>query len=326
MSTEPSPHVLAWELFNEVQYTDAVRNGQTADVAAWHREMAAFLRAQDPNRHLVTSSSDLGLAGVFDAVDYLQPHSYPPDPLASAAALPPGRGRPIFFGEFGPQSNLRGDAGTFLHAALWASIASEASEGPRPSWRSRRTRRRSSSRAEMRCWRDRCRSRFIDTAWTSAPTWAPTSSSTSGRTTPPPERGGPQGTSGMRPAMRVPFPGAESTEPTRVLGDFLRDVMRRNGETFRLFGPDETESNRLGAVYDVTAAVLFSRVPAAGPLVQRLEPAKEIATGVAQAVAVAGMLHDPGLRQLAQARGKHARGHSPTPDLQIPETGCHTCL
>jgi xylulose-5-phosphate/fructose-6-phosphate phosphoketolase len=54
-------------------------------------------------------------------------------------------------------------------------------------------------------------------------------------------------------AVEVKEPGAELTEPTRVLGEFLRDVMRRNGETFRLFGPDETESNRLGAVYDVTA-------------------------------------------------------------------------
>jgi xylulose-5-phosphate/fructose-6-phosphate phosphoketolase len=54
-------------------------------------------------------------------------------------------------------------------------------------------------------------------------------------------------------AVEVKEPGAEMTEPTRALGEFLRDVMRRNGETFRLFGPDETESNRLGAVYDVTA-------------------------------------------------------------------------
>jgi xylulose-5-phosphate/fructose-6-phosphate phosphoketolase len=38
-----------------------------------------------------------------------------------------------------------------------------------------------------------------------------------------------------------------------VLGAFLRDVMARNRETFRLFGPDETESNRLGAVFEETA-------------------------------------------------------------------------
>ena len=43
-----------------------------------------------------------------------------------------------------------------------------------------------------------------------------------------------------------------SSEATRVLGTFLRDVVRRNPETFRIFGPDETASNRLGAVFEAT--------------------------------------------------------------------------
>jgi len=54
-------------------------------------------------------------------------------------------------------------------------------------------------------------------------------------------------------AVDVKAPGAELSEPTRVLGGFLRDLMRMNDDNFRLFGPDETESNRLGAVYEVTA-------------------------------------------------------------------------
>jgi xylulose-5-phosphate/fructose-6-phosphate phosphoketolase len=55
-------------------------------------------------------------------------------------------------------------------------------------------------------------------------------------------------------AVEVKQPGSAVAEPTRVLGQFLRDVIRANeGErNFRLFGPDETESNRLGAVYEVT--------------------------------------------------------------------------
>jgi xylulose-5-phosphate/fructose-6-phosphate phosphoketolase len=53
-------------------------------------------------------------------------------------------------------------------------------------------------------------------------------------------------------AVEVPKPGATFTEATRVLGRFLRDVIRRNPETFRLFGPDETESNRLSAVFEAT--------------------------------------------------------------------------
>ncbi len=53
-------------------------------------------------------------------------------------------------------------------------------------------------------------------------------------------------------AVPVASPGSEFVESTRVLGQFLRDVIRRNPESFRLFGPDETNSNRLNAVFDAT--------------------------------------------------------------------------
>jgi xylulose-5-phosphate/fructose-6-phosphate phosphoketolase len=53
-------------------------------------------------------------------------------------------------------------------------------------------------------------------------------------------------------AVDVPAPGAVDGEATRVLGGWLRDVMKRNMTTFRLFGPDETASNRLDAVYGAT--------------------------------------------------------------------------
>ena len=55
-------------------------------------------------------------------------------------------------------------------------------------------------------------------------------------------------------AAPVTAPGAHISEPTRVLGRFLRDVMAANLEhqNFRVFGPDETASNRLEALYDAT--------------------------------------------------------------------------
>jgi xylulose-5-phosphate/fructose-6-phosphate phosphoketolase len=56
-------------------------------------------------------------------------------------------------------------------------------------------------------------------------------------------------------AVDVPSPAHTTSEATRVLGAFLRDVIVRNPESFRLFGPDETESNRLGAVFEVTNRV-----------------------------------------------------------------------
>jgi len=55
-------------------------------------------------------------------------------------------------------------------------------------------------------------------------------------------------------AVAVPAPGAVDAEATRVTGLFLRDIMTANGPTanFRVFGPDETASNRLGALFEVT--------------------------------------------------------------------------
>ncbi|MBB4915637.1 xylulose-5-phosphate/fructose-6-phosphate phosphoketolase [Streptosporangium saharense] len=53
-------------------------------------------------------------------------------------------------------------------------------------------------------------------------------------------------------AVQVKSPAAESSEPTRVLGTWLRDVIAANPETFRLLGPDETASNRLSAVFETT--------------------------------------------------------------------------
>ena len=53
-------------------------------------------------------------------------------------------------------------------------------------------------------------------------------------------------------AVEVPQPGRTESEATRVLGNYLRDVMRQNMKNFRVFGPDETTSNRLAALFEVT--------------------------------------------------------------------------
>ena len=77
-----SPAVLAWELFNEVEWVQ-VENGGYAEnrgaIAAWHREMSAFLRARDPFGHLVMTSSDLDLQKALlkdRAVDVVTIHMY----------------------------------------------------------------------------------------------------------------------------------------------------------------------------------------------------------------------------------------------------------
>jgi xylulose-5-phosphate/fructose-6-phosphate phosphoketolase len=53
-------------------------------------------------------------------------------------------------------------------------------------------------------------------------------------------------------AVDVPKPASTETENTSHLGNFLRDVMRQNMTSFRVFGPDETASNRLTAIYEVS--------------------------------------------------------------------------
>ncbi|MEP6664775.1 MAG: DUF5060 domain-containing protein, partial [Verrucomicrobiota bacterium] len=68
-----SSAIMAWELFNEVQFTDAAQNGQWNAVSAWHDEMGLFLRAQDPYHHLITTSSDISRP-VWNQMDYYQHH------------------------------------------------------------------------------------------------------------------------------------------------------------------------------------------------------------------------------------------------------------
>jgi len=52
--------------------------------------------------------------------------------------------------------------------------------------------------------------------------------------------------------VAVPTPGTGALSPTAVLGAFLRDTMRQNMTNFRVFGPDETASNRLEAIYEAS--------------------------------------------------------------------------
>jgi len=58
----------------------------------------------------------------------------------------------------------------------------------------------------------------------------------------------------------VTKPGTTTVENTRVLGVFLRDVMRNNMTNFRVFGPDETASNRLTAIYEATKKTWMSEI------------------------------------------------------------------
>lgn len=63
-------------------------------------------------------------------------------------------------------------------------------------------------------------------------------------------------------AVPVNTPGAEMVQTTEILGKYLRDVMKLNdiNSNFRIFGPDETESNRLGNIFEATSRVWMERI------------------------------------------------------------------
>jgi xylulose-5-phosphate/fructose-6-phosphate phosphoketolase len=70
-------------------------------------------------------------------------------------------------------------------------------------------------------------------------------------------------------AVPVTAPGASDAEATHVAGVFLRDVMRNNMTNFRIVGPDETSSNRLDAVFEVTDRVFVGEE---SPLDEHISP------------------------------------------------------
>ena len=79
-----SPNIMAYELFNEVEGTDAAKGKMWDDIALWHREMALFLRQYDGYRHLLTTSSAPAVPAdspIWETVDYFQAHAYPSDLL-----------------------------------------------------------------------------------------------------------------------------------------------------------------------------------------------------------------------------------------------------
>ncbi|MBW4038879.1 MAG: phosphoketolase family protein [Acidobacteria bacterium] len=61
-------------------------------------------------------------------------------------------------------------------------------------------------------------------------------------------------------AIPVDNPGAKEVSPTETLGKFLRDVMRRNMSSFRVFSPDENASNRLQDIYDASLKTWLAEI------------------------------------------------------------------
>jgi hypothetical protein len=135
-----SPAVMAWELFNEVHWVDALRFELDEPlVADWHREMASFIRSVDPHGHLVTTSMDSIRSPIYDAMDYLQPHLYPIDILAHVRhvdSVYENLDRPVFVGEFGDDhmalSAEEKDGGISVVPPMWAGVMGQLHLPPQP--------------------------------------------------------------------------------------------------------------------------------------------------------------------------------------------------
>jgi hypothetical protein len=126
-----SPAVMAWELFNEVHWVDAMR-GETKDeaaVARWHSEMATYIRSLDRYHHLITTSTEDLNSPIYAEMDYFQPHLYSPVILAAARKIdqaPRTHARPVFYGETGddhlPLSPEVKKTGITIAPPIWASL------------------------------------------------------------------------------------------------------------------------------------------------------------------------------------------------------------
>ncbi len=124
-----SPSLLAWELFNEADLSDGFR---FATDTPWHAEMAAYLKATDPHKHLVTTSYISNPnADVYrlPQIDYTQSHIYLQDLVAFFVQTDrrfAAFGKPHFIAEFGRHAADGEDAkdveGRVLHSGLWAQF------------------------------------------------------------------------------------------------------------------------------------------------------------------------------------------------------------
>jgi len=129
-----STHVFAWEFWNEV---DIIERYRSAEVAAWHRDMARYLRSIDPWSHLITTSfarseGDPAVDSLPE-MDFVQTHCYGPRDTAGAL-LGYSRdkakryNKPHFVGEFGADASGKNDLedkqAIHLHNGIWATALS----------------------------------------------------------------------------------------------------------------------------------------------------------------------------------------------------------
>ncbi len=128
-----STAVMAWELFNEVQFTDAGQTGQWSIIETWHNQMATFLRSQDPYQHLITTSSDL-TEPIWDDCDYYTHHDYPSDVIDGLEDATDITASQPVRPDFGSECATNGVPRYGVNAPLWAGLMNGQSGNEEPWW------------------------------------------------------------------------------------------------------------------------------------------------------------------------------------------------
>lgn len=145
-----SPNIQSWELFNEVKWTNNYANIRP-QVRDWHDEMAIYLKAKDPMKHLVTTSSgdDLSdsLLWRLPSLDFTQSHFYSGSGNietvlnAGIQSYLSAYNKPTINGEFGiaPSGGTNGanisnadSTGNNLHNSMWATAFNGSMGGALP--------------------------------------------------------------------------------------------------------------------------------------------------------------------------------------------------
>ncbi|NLC94482.1 MAG: DUF5060 domain-containing protein [Bacilli bacterium] len=140
-----STHIFAWELWNEVDWTDS----NPLDVYQWHKEMSQFIKEHDPYHHLVTTSykGETGMAYGLSTIDFVNPHSYDyanknmNNQLVNRInAIWNIYQKPVIFSELGINAESGGrtyemdPTGITIHQGLWASIMGGGAGGAMNWW------------------------------------------------------------------------------------------------------------------------------------------------------------------------------------------------
>jgi hypothetical protein len=136
-----SPHVMAWEFFNEINFSD---NFDPEKETAWLKDMSAWLKSIDPHKHMITTSYyDYYNKKTYElpTIDYTQYHAYQKRVVKTMQAVVDRFrhfNKPFFFAEFGGNSADGVDdadkKGIFLHAGLWSQAMQLTGGNAMPWW------------------------------------------------------------------------------------------------------------------------------------------------------------------------------------------------